>query len=226
MWHHSDSGCYTVQSGYHLAVSLDSRDDHSSSSTNRKWWNRLWSLQLPKKVKIFAWRLVNDALPSVINLAHRKIASSVLVLFANVAGNRTDMPSSLSRAKLVWDKFHFNVFIPNIANIKGFSAILEIIMALLFFGLSSLSTGPFLLKKWRFFALFHSLDWALQLHLPISFIETDALVVVNALNKASSTKFLAPFYDLVEDVSYLLSFFPRVKVSHVKEMLMKRLIFS
>uniref|UniRef100_A0A803QJE5 Reverse transcriptase zinc-binding domain-containing protein n=1 Tax=Cannabis sativa TaxID=3483 RepID=A0A803QJE5_CANSA len=76
IWDHSDMGLYTVKSGYHLAKSLESMNVHSSSSSSRQWWNRFWSLRLPKKVKIFAWRFINDALPTSVNLAHRKITSS------------------------------------------------------------------------------------------------------------------------------------------------------
>ncbi|KAF4382090.1 hypothetical protein F8388_001235 [Cannabis sativa] len=76
IWHHLDTGYYIVKSGYHLAASLESMDVDSSSSSNRQWWNRFWSLKLPKKVKMFAWRFINDALPTAVNLMHRKISTS------------------------------------------------------------------------------------------------------------------------------------------------------
>uniref|UniRef100_A0A803PIR6 Reverse transcriptase zinc-binding domain-containing protein n=1 Tax=Cannabis sativa TaxID=3483 RepID=A0A803PIR6_CANSA len=144
IWHHSDTGCYTVKSGYHLAISLDSKDDHSSSSTNRRWWNWLWSLKLPKKVKIFAWRLVNDALPTAVNLAHKKIAPSAACALCKCSWE--SVGHALFRcenAKLVWNKFHFNVFIPNIGAVIGFGALLRDHYGNVIAGLSKPFKGSF-----------------------------------------------------------------------------------
>ncbi|XP_060965559.1 uncharacterized protein LOC133034485 [Cannabis sativa] len=95
IWHHSYTGVYSVKSGYHLAASLETLDSHSPSSSNRQWWNRFWSLSLPKKVKIFAWRFINDALPTAVNLV------------------------LCHRAKAVWNKLNFQVSMVNIGNLKG-----------------------------------------------------------------------------------------------------------
>uniref|UniRef100_A0A803Q9K5 RNase H type-1 domain-containing protein n=1 Tax=Cannabis sativa TaxID=3483 RepID=A0A803Q9K5_CANSA len=63
-------------------------------------------------------------------------------------------------------------------------------------------------------ALFHSLNWAFQQQIPISQVETDALRVSSAL--ATSRKDLSCFSDLIDDVRCLLSFFPRVTVTHIR----------
>uniref|UniRef100_A0A803NRX6 RNase H type-1 domain-containing protein n=1 Tax=Cannabis sativa TaxID=3483 RepID=A0A803NRX6_CANSA len=67
-------------------------DDHSSSSTNRRWWNRLWKITPSTACALCkcSWESVGHAI------------------------------FRCERAKSVWNKLHFNVYIPNIGNIKGF----------------------------------------------------------------------------------------------------------
>uniref|UniRef100_A0A803PZC5 Reverse transcriptase domain-containing protein n=1 Tax=Cannabis sativa TaxID=3483 RepID=A0A803PZC5_CANSA len=63
-------------------------------------------------------------------------------------------------------------------------------------------------------AIFHSLVWASQWELQIGHVETDALMVTNALY--GRTNSIAAFNDLIIDISCLLSFLPGVSISHVK----------
>ncbi|KAM6563086.1 hypothetical protein CsatB_023084 [Cannabis sativa] len=63
-------------------------------------------------------------------------------------------------------------------------------------------------------AMFHSLNWVIQLQLPITIVETDALLVANALQYGSTAIF--SYHDILLDVTSLLSFFPQVNVVHAK----------
>uniref|UniRef100_A0A803PDD1 RNase H type-1 domain-containing protein n=1 Tax=Cannabis sativa TaxID=3483 RepID=A0A803PDD1_CANSA len=63
-------------------------------------------------------------------------------------------------------------------------------------------------------ALFHSINWILQIEVPITHIETDALLVSNALNGTCTA--ISSFQDLIVDISCLLSSLPNVSISHVK----------
>uniref|UniRef100_A0A803PCT3 RNase H type-1 domain-containing protein n=1 Tax=Cannabis sativa TaxID=3483 RepID=A0A803PCT3_CANSA len=313
IWHHSDTGFYTVKTGYHLAVSLDSMDEHSSSSSHRHWWNRLWSLRLPKKVKIFAWRLVNDALPTSVNLAHRKITPfTACTLYKCGWESAGHAIFCCDRAKAVWKKFRYNVYIPNIelitclmwsiwfernkeihgtkpkpadlictfvvshlaqyqkattpaqnqaaipatksenrigqaqhqrlpvrsppvwkpltvgcyklnldaacenGAILGFGALIQDHTGAVIVGFLKPYRRCFLPKEMEAAVMFHSVQWAIEYQIPIHFIETDSLLVDNTVNNMSSTRFVTPFHDLVDDICYLLSSFPRAKVPYVK----------
>uniref|UniRef100_A0A803PZ04 Reverse transcriptase domain-containing protein n=1 Tax=Cannabis sativa TaxID=3483 RepID=A0A803PZ04_CANSA len=283
VWHHSDTSYYTVKSGYHLAASLETMEAESHSSSNRQWWNLLWALRLPKKVKIFAWRFINDALPTAANLMHRKIStSSACSLYLCAWESVGHAIFCCTRAKAVWKISKCQVQMPNIGNLKGFDifshlanvnkdADLERIICIMWCiwternkeihgskpkfaeppgkdmyklnidaaidskgaiigvgalirtdagdvvaGLSKVCKGCCSPKEMEALAMFYGLQWALMHNFPLNFIEIDSLLLSNALHCLSSTKCITPFYDLVEDINYLMSFFPRVKVSHVK----------
>ena len=45
----------------------------SDPLAEKAFWNRIWKLRVPNKVKIFPWRACSDALPTKMNLERRKI---------------------------------------------------------------------------------------------------------------------------------------------------------
>uniref|UniRef100_A0A803QG02 Reverse transcriptase domain-containing protein n=1 Tax=Cannabis sativa TaxID=3483 RepID=A0A803QG02_CANSA len=333
IWHHSDFGSYTVKSGYHLAVQLDKINESSTSDLNHGWWNRLWALKLPKKVKIFAWRVINDALPTQVNLMHRKISVVASCSLCNCPRESSGHALFFcTRAQQVWSLAH--VFSPNplISRMNGFEIfssiatvkqndVLAKILCLMwciwternkeihgskpkptgvicsfvdmyvqqfllahakqvsmdsscnnfdnapatapqgshpqassvwalpptgsyklnidvafndegsvigigdvvrdYFGdvvgaLSKPLIGRCSVREMEATALLHSLQWALQLGLQMDYIETNSLIFANAINKHSQRGYVSNFYDLVADISLLLSSFPRVLVYHVK----------
>ena len=73
--------------------------------------------------------------------------------------------------------------------------------------------GKFTIKEAEAFALRYSLSWALDVFLPIHFVESDAKTVVQALERKSSFK--NEFDSILSDVSSLLSNFSGVKLSHI-----------
>uniref|UniRef100_A0A803NTN0 Reverse transcriptase domain-containing protein n=1 Tax=Cannabis sativa TaxID=3483 RepID=A0A803NTN0_CANSA len=76
IWHHSSSGIYNVKSGFHLATALEEQNDSSTSDPNRGWWKYFWNLNLPPKIRIFAWKVLNNVLPVAAALFKKKIIDS------------------------------------------------------------------------------------------------------------------------------------------------------
>ncbi|KAM6542306.1 hypothetical protein CsatB_006753 [Cannabis sativa] len=61
--------------------------------------------------------------------------------------------------------------------------------------------------------LFYSLKWARQLNFKVDMVETDSLILANALRKSTSNR--SSFQDLIFDVQTELSYLPTVCVNHV-----------
>lgn len=75
-WKYSTHGIYTVRSGYNHALrwklaQIPSSGETSNMESITKGWARLWKLRLPDRLKIFAWRLYYDALPTFRNMFRR-----------------------------------------------------------------------------------------------------------------------------------------------------------
>ena len=76
VWAATPNGLFTVRSAYRLAmeeVRSSNRGSSSDPSKIRRFWKRLWKLQVPHKVRHFAWRACRDILPTKENLFRRGI---------------------------------------------------------------------------------------------------------------------------------------------------------
>ena len=64
--------------GYQLlcAKELNGSASRSSNEVNRRMWSGLWRLKVPNKVKTFAWRACFESLPTMVNLARRRVVLS------------------------------------------------------------------------------------------------------------------------------------------------------
>jgi hypothetical protein len=60
IWRHSIKGLYSVRSAYHHLIESVIDNNHLKVDGN---WKRLWSLNVPNKVKIFLWRVLRGCLP-------------------------------------------------------------------------------------------------------------------------------------------------------------------
>lgn len=74
VWMHSNDGQYSTRSGYKVAKSCQKRvkGDEGTSCRNEeaenKMLNKVWSLDIKKKIQFFIWRACHDRLPVEVNL--------------------------------------------------------------------------------------------------------------------------------------------------------------
>uniref|UniRef100_A0A803P0J9 Reverse transcriptase domain-containing protein n=1 Tax=Cannabis sativa TaxID=3483 RepID=A0A803P0J9_CANSA len=290
IWHHHNSGQYTVKSGYHIAASMEDASNPSVSTTKSSWWQFFWSLNLPPKLKIFAWRLIHDALPVAKNLICLEscwfsfdwsnatlMTNGDYIIHLSTVHSKAEMELIFCTLWCIWternqvvhggkakpvislagfaSRYLGNYFaarqkelppptpavatapaihrqvpwIPPISgsyklnvdaalnvgsNIIGVGAIVRDAAGNVVAALSKPIVGNFASHEMEAKALFHGLNWVLQMQLPIDYIETDALMVSNAIHNPPVA--FTAFDDLILDITSLLSFFPRAVVAHVK----------
>lgn len=85
--HYSSNGIYTVKSGYHLATqlrkSINKDNPGTSFQPSAKLWKAIWSLNVPKKISIFWWRVCKNGLATKENLFRRRCAPSDICPICN-----------------------------------------------------------------------------------------------------------------------------------------------
>ncbi|XVF87470.1 hypothetical protein PTKIN_Ptkin18bG0122500 [Pterospermum kingtungense] len=74
VWHFDKKGAYTVKSGYRFLCDNDTMmNSRPHSNISKECWKRVWNIDLPRKLKIFLWRTLQEILPVHTNLASRTI---------------------------------------------------------------------------------------------------------------------------------------------------------
>ena len=76
IWVGNKKGEFSVKSAYYIATKgLDTKEEGESSSSDARspLWKKLWHLNIPLKVRIFAWKMCMNALPTLVNLQRRGI---------------------------------------------------------------------------------------------------------------------------------------------------------
>ena len=69
---------FTSCSAYKLLVSCDISTSAGGSNldSQKKFWKGIWQLRVPNKIRHFAWRICNNALPTLVNLHRCSIVPS------------------------------------------------------------------------------------------------------------------------------------------------------
>lgn len=73
LWHFEKSGLYTVRSGYKVFLESFIREASPSCNSVEQIWKKIWSLEVPRKIKFFCWRAFHEIIPTNLNLKNRGI---------------------------------------------------------------------------------------------------------------------------------------------------------
>ena len=112
-------GEFSVKSAYHIAhnqIEANDRGESFNGDPCKPLWKRLWHLNLPAKIKVFAWRACVNGLPTMNAIFSRGISQSkVCLVCGNEAKNVDHALLSCDFSSLVW-----NLWLENPLRIQGF----------------------------------------------------------------------------------------------------------
>ena len=80
-WPYSSNGLYNCKSGnkfLKMEEELMDRAHDSAIDEDTQIWKRIWSMNVPQKVKTLLWRACREAMPTKCSLFRRKIAEEDL----------------------------------------------------------------------------------------------------------------------------------------------------
>jgi ribonuclease HI len=75
IWTATPHGRFTVNSAYRLILEKELQGEGESSKGNPmgQLWRAIWDVALPNNLKVFMWRALHNALPTLADLEHRKV---------------------------------------------------------------------------------------------------------------------------------------------------------
>ena len=74
-WKENKNQVFSIRIAYQVALSLNKppTGEHSLDAQDQHMWKKVWSLNIPPKVRTFMWRACLDVLPTKANLAQQKV---------------------------------------------------------------------------------------------------------------------------------------------------------
>ncbi|WCJ29809.1 Retrovirus-related Pol polyprotein from type-1 retrotransposable element R2 [Euphorbia peplus] len=145
-WSCSKNGVYSVKSGYQQAESIRRSNEGSSSTlrTQSKIWRIIWQSKVPPKVKLFSWKAVHNALPTLNELFKRGINVEDYCCFCGSVGETlSHILCSCFRAKEIWKLFN-----PNIRIDKLYTGSIETWLLEVFSIVDAQTFNSFMLTIW------------------------------------------------------------------------------
>ena len=73
IWLFTQTGSYTVKSGYRFPYKSQSLDNNDYQPADNTLWKKIWGLQVQPKVQNFMWRALKNSIPIKLNLRRRTI---------------------------------------------------------------------------------------------------------------------------------------------------------
>ncbi|KAH9648889.1 putative reverse transcriptase/RNA-dependent DNA polymerase [Citrus sinensis] len=132
IWHYGKNGQFSVKSGYQTTLQIKFPAMPSSSVASKNECNIIWSLALPQKIRIFAWRAAKNLLPSAENLWKKKIIpeptcqESVAIQRKKGESPDYECTSSGMESPSRWlCKSHLDVVINSEKNLAGLGAVIR-----------------------------------------------------------------------------------------------------
>lgn len=107
IWAYTPKGTFTVNSAYKVALSLTplkTMEGASHTNNQGQFWRKIWSLNVPNKLKNFAWRVSRNILPTKSNLCSRQVLDDPTCDACGVAAETSGhLFCECTCARDVWD---------------------------------------------------------------------------------------------------------------------------
>ena len=86
IWPFNSDGEYSVKLGYRFLQEANTlqQPGPSNAEAMKPLWNKIWSMDVPNKVKNLVWRACTNSLPTKVNLVRRKVTSDGLCAICGV----------------------------------------------------------------------------------------------------------------------------------------------
>ncbi|TXG65555.1 hypothetical protein EZV62_006830 [Acer yangbiense] len=117
LWHFDKKGKFSVKSAYKVALADQLSDQASCSYGPLAWWKKLWSLELPSKIRFFCWKANKVILPTKLLLCKKGLVVSDLCPFCGDEPESVD--HALWRCKRVVPHWGTWSLFPDINKLRG-----------------------------------------------------------------------------------------------------------